>query len=320
MFRNRRPIRTFMLVFACCAAMATAAHGAGGNAAQQRAAEEYLRAVAAADTRAMSLAIHQDELAQLRSRLLDEMRLEADRNDSLTRARLFGAGMPLDAIERLTPPAFFATLAQRLRFSGREFEKVDWLEAVDDSGGMVQMVGRLHPPKELGTVRVPVLVSIIPWGKDWKAALPLELQAQIDDLRTGRVRAPGAAAPAAAGGAAPASTAPPPGPKNPQEILELLDAALKSLEAGRCEEYYDKQMSPNFRRTTGARALRTLVSACESRESLRQQLLAALRLVRDGSPRFEYAGTRAVYDLRGQGLPYSEMALEQVDKRWYIAE
>ncbi|NJN00229.1 MAG: hypothetical protein HC793_00660 [Aquincola sp.] len=35
-----------------------------------------------------------------------------------------------------------------------------------------------------GTVRVPVVVSIVPWGKDWKAALPLELQAQIDDLRT----------------------------------------------------------------------------------------------------------------------------------------
>jgi hypothetical protein len=66
--------------------------------------------------------------------------------------------------------------------------------------------------------------------------------------------------------------------------------------------------------------LRTLVSACESRESLRQQRLAALRLVRDGTPRFEYAGTRAVYDLRGQGLPDPEMALELVNQRWYIAE
>ena len=95
--------------------------------------------------------------------------------------------MPLTDIERLTPQNFFAALAPRLRFGGREFDRVDWLEAVGDSGGMVQMVGRLIPPKDQGTVRVPVVVSIVPWGKDWKAALPLELQAQIDDLRTGRV-------------------------------------------------------------------------------------------------------------------------------------
>ena len=98
--------------------------------------------------------------------------------------RLFGSGMPLAEIERLTPQNFFVTLAQRLRFGGRAFERIDWLAAVPDSGGMVQMVGRCEPATELGTVRVPVLVSLVPWGKDWKAALPLELQAQIDDLRT----------------------------------------------------------------------------------------------------------------------------------------
>ena len=29
---------------------------------------------------------------------------------------------------------------------------------------------------------------------------------------------------------------------------------------------------------------------------------------------------RAIYDLRGQGLPFPQLLLEQVDKRWYIAE
>jgi hypothetical protein len=37
-------------------------------------------------------------------------------------------------------------------------------------------------------------------------------------------------------------------------------------------------------------------------------------------PRYDFAGTRAVYDLRGQGLPYPQLLLEQIDKRWYIAE
>ena len=52
----------------------------------------------------------------------------------------------------------------------------------------------------------------------------------------------------------------------------------------------------------------------------RTTLLAALRAVRTLPPRLEYEGTRAVYDLRGQGLPFQRFVLEQVEKRWYVAE
>jgi hypothetical protein len=330
-------------VAACCIAISPFAPAAekGANpqnaaaensGAQRKGAEEYLAALASGDPAAIAFTIHQSELEQLRKRLLDDMRTEADRNDSLIRTRLFGAGMPLTDIERLTPQNFFVTLAQRLRFSGREFESVDWLEAVKDSGGMVQMVGRLKPPKDRGTVRVPVLVSIVPWGKDWKAAMPLELQAQIDDLRSGRVRAPGprpaasaASATADAGTATPAAAAVATAPAavtstNPKAIVELFDAAEKDLNAADCDNYYDKRMSPNFRKTTGTKALRTLVKTCETRQPLRDQMLTAIKLARAGSPRYEYAGTRAIYDLSGQGLPYPALVLEQIEKRWYIAE
>jgi hypothetical protein len=304
----------------CCTALGGVALADDGSTAQHRAAEEYLAAVAAGDARAMAMSIHKDELDTLRKRLLDDMKLEADRNDSLVRSRLFGSGMPLEEIERLTAQNFFVTLAQRLRFGGREFERIDWLAAVPDSGGMVQLVGRARPRKEFGNVRVPVLVSLIPWGKDWKAALPLELQAQIDDLRNGRVRAAGA--PAAA--ASTSTSAPPAGTvsagTSPQAILELFRAAEENLAAARCADYYERQMSPNFRRTTAPKALRALVMACEGRATLREQLLAALRLARNVTPRYEYAGTRAIYDLRDQGLPFAALVLEQVDKRWYIAE
>jgi hypothetical protein len=311
----------------CCLAAAPAARAAG--VAQQRAAEEYLGAVARGDAQAMAMSILEDELVQLRTRLLDEMRLEADRGNSLVRSRLFGEGMPLADIERLTPHSFFVALSQRLRFGGREFRKVDWLEAVKDRGGLVHLVGRLIPPDEAGDVRVPVIVSIVPWGKDWKAALPFELQAQIDDLRAGRTRATAASrapapAPAAAGpatGEAPA-TGEPSAAANalPPRMVKLFEDALASLEAGRCDDYYDKQMSPNFRRTTGTRALRTLISACESRATLREQYSAAIRLAQQREPRYQYAGTRAVFDLSGSGLPFSQWIVEQVDERWYIAE
>jgi hypothetical protein len=257
----------------------------------------------------MAQAIHESELELLRRNLVSEMKLQADRSETLLRDRLFGSGMPMAEIERLTPQNFFVALARRLRFGGRAFQSVDWLEAVSDSGGMVQMVGRLKPARELGAVRVPVVVSIVPWGKDWKAAIPLELQAQIDDLRSGRVRAN-----------APTGPAPGSSSGSPQAVLELLQAAEENLRASRCEDYYSKQMSPNFRRTTAPKALRTLVQACESRAEVRERLLTAMRLARQVTPRLEYAGTRAVYDLRGQGLPFDALVLELFDKQWYIAE
>ncbi len=108
---------------------------------------------------------------------------------------------------------------------------------------------------------------------------------------------------------------------NPQAIIELFDDAEKNLKAVRCDDYYKDQMSPNFRRTTGAKALRALIKSCETRESLREQMLTAIQLARAGVPRFEYQGTRAIYDLRGQGLPYPALVLELVNKKdWYIAE
>lgn len=306
----RRAATALLCVFLALPASAQVA------TSQRQAAEQYLAAVAAADTRAMAMAIHEQELTLLRQGLLDELRLEADRDGSLVRTRLFGAGTSLAQLERLTPQGFFAQLAARLHVHGRQFDRVDWLGVVQDSGGMVHVVGRLRPAKQGGSVRVPVLVSLVPWGKDWKAALPLELQAQIDDLRSGRVPAPAApAAPAAQVDVpTPAATASPPG------IVELFEAAEENLEAGRCEAYYQRQMSPNFRRTLAPKALRTLIGSCESREETRRMLLSTLHLARTATPRFEYAGTRAVYDLRGKGLPFAELVVEQVGERWYIAE
>ena len=303
---------------------------ADASASQRRAAEEYLAAVVIGDPRAIAQSIHEEQLELLRRRIVEELRLEADRNENLIRTRLFGAGMPLTEIERLTAHSLFVTLAGRLRYSARPFERIDWLDAVNDEGGLVHLIGRLRPAKEQGNVRVPVLVSLVPWGKDWKAAIPFELQAQLDDLRMGRTRAPGvtiAPAPAAAGtgGGAGGTVAPAPAPQaeaptSPKAILELFDTAEANLKAARCEDFYGKQMSPNFRRTTAAKALRSLISACETRIEMRERYISALQLAREIPPRFEYAGARAVYDLRGKGLPFNQLVAEQVDQRWYIAD
>jgi hypothetical protein len=118
----------------------------------------------------------------------------------------------------------------------------------------------------------------------------------------------------------PPATAAPASAGSPQAAITLLQAAEDNLRAQRCDDYYNKQMSPNFRRTITSKALHALVTSCTSRPEVRERLMTALRLARQVAPRFEYAGTRAVYDLKGQGLPFDSLALELIDKQWYIAE
>ncbi len=220
--------------------------------------------------------------------------------------------MSLADLERLTPINFYAAVTRRVSLGpARNFEDVKWIEAVDDGGGMVHVIGRGKPPRDRGEVRPVLLVSLVPWGKDWKASIPLEVQAQVEDLIAGRT---GLDAPRATAASDPAAV------NNLQPIVKLLDDAEKALVAGDCDQYYDRYMSPNFRRLTASKALKTLVATCNGKQEVRDTLLVAIRTAKSGKPRYEYDATRAVYDLRGAGLPFERFTLEQVDKRWYVAE
>jgi len=280
---------------------------------QRTATLEFLSAVASGDPQAVAFAIHPDDLQALRVRILALLRDEAKRGDGTIRSRLFGQGMPLDDIERLTNTGFYATLAYKLYLTGREYTEVEGVAAIPDNGAQVQVVVRGRQPRDHGKVQVVNVVTLRPYGKDWKATLPSEIEAQIDDLIAGRhiaVAAPPSGGVRPAGGTAAALPA----------IVELLSAAEKSLNDGQCDEYYGKQMSPNFRRVTGKKALEALVTSCQNGMGTRQLLLSTLHIVRALEPRYENESQRAVYDLSGQGLPFQTFSLEQVDRHWFIAE
>jgi hypothetical protein len=281
---------------------------------QRTAVLEFLSAVASGDPQAVAFAIHPDDLQALRLRILTLLREEAKRGDDTIRSRLFGQGMPLEEIERLTNTGFYATLAYKLYLSGREYTEVDGLAAIADQGDQVHVVVRGRQPRDHGKVRVVNVVTLRPYGKDWKATLPSEIEAQIDDLIEGRHIALTARLPGAQLGALGRTAVALPA------IVELLKTAQESLDAGRCDEYYGKQMSPNFRRVTGKKALEALVASCQNSMGTRQLLLSTLHIVRNLEPRYENESQRAVYDLSGQGLPFQTFSLEQVDKHWYVAE
>ncbi len=332
------PRLTLWLAAMLCGHAAVAADSLTNS--QRDAATAYFAALASGDAQSLAFAIHPDEITQLRLRLLTRLREEATHDDGTLRGRLFGTAMPLAELERMTAQSFFVALSRRLSFGGRNFRDVRWVGAINESKSLVWVVGRLRPPKELGTVEVVQMVGLMPYGKDWKAIIPTQLEAQIEDLLTGRAgpaAAPpsavtsSATAPSGAGGgnAAAATTAATAasgaaagvkGATAPREMLQLLEGAEQALIAGKCDSYYKDFLSPNFRRLTPAKALDTLILSCSTSLGMRETLIAALRIVRGLSPQLELEATRATYDVSNQGLPYDRFVLEKIQGRWYIAE
>ncbi|MFM7625115.1 MAG: hypothetical protein ACKO7G_01345 [Gammaproteobacteria bacterium] len=299
------------------------------SAAQRRAAGEYLAAIAAGDAQSVAYAIHPDELDRLRVMLQQKLRAEAATGGDTLRSRLFGVAMPLADIERLTSVDLFRALGSRLALRGRVYEDLRGVGALRD-GDRVLAVVKGRPPKERGTVEVVEVVPLLPYGREWKAAIPTEIEARLDDIAAGRVRRAGAApggatagadvATGAGAGAVGGGAGGTPPARNTPGIIALLDAAERALVDDRCDRYYGEHLSPGLRQSLGKRALDTLVTACSRSLANRELLIAALRLVRRTPPVYDNGGDRAVYDLSGQGLPYDRYVLEQVSGRWYIAE
>ena len=289
------------------------AQAAGPTSAQQRGAETFLKAVATGSPEAVAQELHPDELEKLRTRLLALLRAEGSQGGNTYRARLFGQGKSLAQLESATAQKFYAALSERLRLRAREYAKFDWLAAVPD-GKVVYLVGRGEQPKEKGSVKVVVMVGLMQYGQQWRAIVPTEIEAQLDDLIEGRVSA--AAPPPGTNASAPAAAAQPLAPG----ISELLARAEAALAAGNCEEYYGEFMSPNFNRATSRSARKTLVNACTNNEATRETMITTLRIVQELKPRYDLNGTRALYDVSGQGLPYERFTIEREGDRWYIAE
>jgi len=299
------------------------------SAAQRRAAGEYLAALAADGGQALAYALHPAELDRLRIGLMNTLRDEAARGDGTVRARLFGAAVSQAEVERWTSLVLFTNLSRRLALPrGRAYEDLKGVTALKDGDQRMIVIVRGKQPRDRGQTQVVEMVALLPYGKDWKAALPGELEAQIEDLIAGRdLRRGGGAQQAtaagttatgagSAGGAAGAGTA----ASNSAEILAMLAAAEKALVEGRCDEYNKQYLSPNFRKTLSSRIQDSLVANCRNSLGIRESLIAALRIVRRLPPKYEYDSTRATYDVSGQGLAFDRFVLEQIDKRWYVAE
>jgi hypothetical protein len=272
-------------------------------AGQDKIVKAYLEAAATGQPEALLEFLHPGEVEALRNRLLKALDDEAAHGSHAVRERLFG-NSSLDEIKGLTPRNLYVAVARRLGLPSERIGEIKVLGVVDENSQLSHAVARVSPPAESDARSRVTLVSLIRYGKDWRVMIPYAFQARVD------------AAMAAPENRASSSGKTP----NTPEIVEFLKASEDMLKNGDCAGFFNERMSPNFRSMHSEKALKTLIEQCVNYEDTRETYFSALELARRMSPAYEQNGTRAIYDLRGQGLPFDRFVLEKVEDRWYIAE
>lgn len=316
--RSRLGLRLCVVVL--FAALGLQARAESVTGAQRQAASDYLLAVSSTDLQAVAYAIHPAELDRLRFGVLQKLREESARGGNAIRERLFGSAMPLSDVERLTSANLFRAVARRWSPHVRTHDSLEGLSATRE-GERVHVLVKQRPSKEGGRIETLEVVTLLAYGREWRAALPPEFEALVDDLVSGRQsRAVVAQTPSTIDTplVLRGSTQAP--ERNPPEIVSMLEAAERVLVDGRCDRYYKEFLTPELQRGLAGRTMDSLISSCRRSMASRELLIAALRIVKRTSATIDNGGNRAVYDVTGQGLPFDRYVLERVEGRWYVAE
>lgn len=316
--RSRLGLRLCVVVL--FAALGLQARAESVTGAQRQAASDYLLAVSSTDLQAVAYAIHPAELDRLRFGVLQKLREESARGGNAIRERLFGSAMPLSDVERLTSANLFRAVARRWSPHVRTHDSLEGLSATRE-GERVHVLVKQRPSKEGGRIETLEVVTLLAYGREWRAALPPEFEALVDDLVSGRQsRAVVAQTPSTIDTPLVLRSSTQALERNPPEIVSMLEAAERVLVDGRCDRYYKEFLTPELQRGLAGRTMDSLISSCRRSMASRELLIAALRIVKRTSATIDNGGNRAVYDVTGQGLPFDRYVLERVEGRWYVAE
>jgi hypothetical protein len=200
-----------------------------------------------------------------------------------------------------------ASLAKRFMTAPRAVLKTQVIGMVKESDKFRHYVVRGWEDERGRGASSVLLVTLVPYGKQWAAAVPAELEEKIAAALAGSDSGARAAGESHLAVLDPA-------------IAKLLDAGIAALKEARCGEYYNNLMSPNFRKATAPAAIKTLIAQCDKSVAVRDRTRLTLEIAKGLKPRYEYSDTRAVFDMSNQGLPFDRFVVEQIDHRWYVAE
>jgi len=288
-------------------ALALASALAHAESAGDRTARDFVEQWTNQSWESVAYAIHPAELDRVRKRVMGALEAESKDGASDIRTRLFGAGVTLEDVQHMTPQATMTALVKRFLTAPRAARKTVAIGSVKESGNLTHFIVRAYEDEKGKGASSVLLVSLIPYGKEWAAAVPAEVDEKI------AAAIAGADVGARDVGESHVSALDP-------AIAKLLDSGIAALKEARCTDYYHDIMSPNFRKATSSSALKTLVEQCARNRTLRDRTRLTLEIARGLRPAYQYGNTRAVFDMKGQGLPFDRFVVELVDRKWYVAE
>ncbi|MFO1468765.1 MAG: hypothetical protein U1F35_20350 [Steroidobacteraceae bacterium] len=275
----------------------------------EKTAEAIVQLTTAGGPSAAVILYEPAEVQRLRDKVLLAAQRESESGRKQIRAALFGAGPSLDDVQRMTPENLLLAILAKLPARTAKYDEFKALGSVKE-GEMLHIVVRasLTKVERLKRRTIVQVVTLLPSGKEWRAAIPSGIESYVDVVL--------AAAPDDAPAAVPA---PAPAAKDPAASA-LLARGIELLTKGNCLTYFLDVMEPGFSKTMSQKAFDAIVRGCELNDRTREKFRMGLELSQAREPRVENGGLKQVYDLTGEGLPYDKLTLVKIDGRWYVAE
>ena len=250
------------------------------------------------------------EVQRIRDKVLLAAEREAESGRKQVRIALFGAGPSLDDVRRMTPENLLLAIMARVPARTAVYDKFKALGSVkEDEKLHVVVRASLEKVERIRRRSIVQVVTLLPSGKEWRAAIPSNIEAYIDSILASAPddAPPVVGAPAAAASAEPAAKA-------------LLTRGIDLLNKGNCLTYFLDVMEPGFSKTMTQKSFDAIVRGCELNERTREKFRVGLELAAARDPKVETGGSKLIYDLNGEGLPYDHVTLTRIDGRWYVAE
>ncbi len=250
------------------------------------------------------------EVQRIRDKVLLAVEREAESGRKQVRAALFGAGPSLDDVRRMTPENLLLAIMARLPSRTAVYDTYKALGSVKE-GEMLHVVVRasLEKVERIRRRSIIQVVTLLPSGKEWRAAVASNIEAYIDSVLAAAPddAPPVVGSPAVAAPADPAAKA-------------LLARGIDLLHKGNCLTYFLDVMEPGFSKAMTQKSFDAIVRSCELNERTREKFRVGLELAAARNPKVEEGGSKLLYDLNGEGLPYDHVTLTRIDTRWYVAQ
>jgi len=274
----------------------------------EKTAEEFVQLSTSQGPSAAVILYHPNDVQRVHDKILLMCEREAESGRQQTRAALFGAGVTLDDVRRMTPENLLIAIMAKLPARTATYDEFKALGSVKEGENLHIVVrASLRKVERLKRRSIVQVVSLIPSGKEWRAAIPSGIEAYIDGVL--------AAAPDDVPPVAPAR----PAPKDPAWSA-LLARGVDLLSRGNCLTYFLDVVEPGFSKTMSPKNFDAVVRGCELNDHTREKFRMGLELAGSREPKLEQGGSKVTYDLSGEGLPYDHLTLVRVDGRWYVSE